>query len=496
MAVSATLKPMPVSSFGYEQARHLLNRAGFGGTPRQIATLQAMGLDRAVDHLVDFDKVPADGLAEAMVDPDYIRPANDEERAAYAAATRANDQEALEQLRAKVLERQGMDRRQMRDMAKWWLARMIQTPRPLEEKLTLLWHGHFASNFRSVRDSYLLYEQNRFFRQHAAGNFANLARGIIRDPAMIVFLNNNQNRKRAPNENLARELMELFTLGEGQYTEADIKEGARALTGYTYEDNAFAFQQRHHDDGVKTILGTRGNHDGEAFVDLLLQRQACSQFIAYKLYKHFVADLTGPMDTSDAQRGVINQIARKLVESKYELRPALKAMFKSEHFYDRSIVSNQIKSPTQLVVGTVRVLDTPVRDLDVLHDAMGRMGQRLFDPPSVAGWDGGRAWINTSTLFVRLNTAAFLITGKSTSDSKWNRDKLGYDPMFLVSDLQPLSVEAAVHRLMGTLLGETAPTERRDMLIKFLYDRRGEINSDTLIALLLLITSMPEYQLC
>ena len=495
MGLNATLKPLDATGFGYEQARHLLNRAGFGGTPQQIATLQNMGLAGAVRHLVEYDRVPAD-LPDPRVDADLIRPPTDEEKLAYATARKDNDEEALEQLRAKVIERQGMDRRQMRDLAKWWLARMIQTPRPLEEKLTLLWHGHFASNFRSVRDSHLLWQQNQFFRTHAAGSFADLARGIIRDPAMIVFLNNNQNRKRAPNENLARELMELFTLGEGQYTEADIKEGARALTGYTYNDNAFELSDRNHDGGGKTILGVRGNHDGEAFVDILLAQRACSQFVAYKLYKHFVADLTEPKAVTGTQRGYINQLARLLADNRYQLRPVLTAMFSSEHFYDPQIVGNQIKCPAQLVVGTVRTLNTPVRDLDQLHDAMGRMGQRLFDPPSVAGWDGGRTWINTATLFVRQNVAALLITGKSPQDSKWSRDALAYDPMFLVSDLQPLSPESASDRLLGTLIGGHAPRDRRDMLVKFLYDRGGNVTADTVLALLLLITSMPEYQLC
>jgi uncharacterized protein (DUF1800 family) len=496
MAPNPTLKPLPAASFGYEQARHLLNRAGFGGTPQQVEALRGMGLDRAVDHLVDYDKVPLGDLPEPTVDPDHIRPPNEAERAAYAEARRAGDEERLEQLRAKVLEMQGMDRRQMREVAKWWLARMIQTPRPLEEKLTLLWHGHFASNFRSVRDSYLLWQQNRLFRQHAAGNFANLAMGIIRDPAMIKFLNNDQNRRSAPNENLARELMELFTLGEGQYTEADIKEGARALTGYTFSDNDFSFRDRSHDPGAKTILGTRGNHNGEAFVQILLTRPSCPQFVAYKLYRHFVADLTSPRDTTGTQRGFVNNLARTLASSNYELRPALKAMFKSEHFYHESLLSNQIKSPTQLVVGTVRMLNTPVRDLDQLHDAMGRMGQRLFDPPSVAGWDGGRTWINTSTLFVRQNTSAFLLTGKSTRDTRWNRDALNYDPMFLVADLASPGVEAAVDRLLGTLIGQHAPSQRRDMMIRFLHDRGGAVTADTILALLLLMTSMPEYQLC
>lgn len=495
MALNPTLKPLASERFGYEQARHLLNRAGFGGTPQQVGALQAMGLEAAVDTLVDYDRIDWDGPAPT-VDPDYIRRPTEEERAIYLAARRAGDEETLEKLRAKTIELQGMDRRQYRELGQWWLGRMIATPRPLEEKLTLLWHSHFASNYRTVRDSYLMWKQNAFLRTHAAGSFADLATGIVRDPAMIKFLNNDSNRKRSPNENLARELMELFTLGEGHYTEADIKEGARALTGYTYDDNEFRFDGRQHNEGAKTILGERGEHDGESFVRILLGRKACSQFVAYKLYRHFVADLANPGEATPPQRSFIRDLARQIVEQRYELRPALKAIFRSEHFYDPSIVSNQIKSPAQLVVGTVRMLGTPSRDLSVLSEAMGRMGQRLFDPPTVAGWDGGRMWINTATLFIRQNTATYLITGKLPTDRAWQRDALNYDPMPLVADLELRSVEAVVDRLLGTLIGASAPRDRRDMLVRFLYERGGSINADTILAVLLLITSMPEYQLC
>ena len=492
----SALAPLNSAAFGYEQARHLLNRAGFGGTPQQVAALQGMGLAAAVDHLVDFDRVPDPHVAPPSVDPDVIRPPNEEEKLQYARARREQDQDTLDKLRAEVLRRQGEDRRMIRDLATWWLATMITTARPLREKLTLLWHSHFATNWRSIHDAYLMYRQNDLFRTHAADSFAALVKGIVRDPAMIRYLNNDQNRKSAPNENLARELMELFTLGEGQYAERDIKEGARALTGYTLDDNDFTFNQRQHDGGGKVIFGVKGDYDGDGFADLILQRPRVGQWVAYKLYRHFVADVAEPAAATPVQKQFIQQLGRQITDDRYDLRPALKAMFRSAHFYDAAVVGQQVKSPAQLVVGSVRMLNTPVRDIRLLTDALDRMGQKLFEPPSVAGWDGGRTWINTSTLFVRQNVCTYLLTGKQPFGGEWDRAMVNYDPTPLVADLPLQTPQAVVDRLLATLIGGAAPTERRDQLVAFMKERGGHVTPDTLIAVLLLITALPEYQLC
>lgn len=379
-------------------------------------------------------------------------------------------------------------------MKAWWLKRMILTPRPLEEKLTLLWHGHFASRFSNVEDSYLMYMQNNFFRANANGNFAKMAYGIIEDPAMLVFLNNDKNLKSRPNENLAREIMELFTLGIGNYTEQDIKEGARALTGYTRKDNEFLFNPRQHDRGSKTILGKRGTHSGKDFVTILLGQRSCPQFIAYKLYKHFVADPVADKP-NETQQKIIDQLAKGLMESKYELKPVLKTLFKSEHFYDDAVMSNKIAGPAEFVSSMVRMLETPSRPIGTLVDAMDVMGQELFNPPSVAGWPAGQGWINTSTLFTRQNLPTYLITGKLPAMKNWETSKIQYDAMQVVTHLKDQSPEAVVDHLLSMIVGPTAGKDRRTELLKFFAEHDNKLNNSTMVAALCLVTALPEAQL-
>ncbi|MEO1512234.1 MAG: DUF1800 family protein, partial [Planctomycetota bacterium] len=219
--------------FGYDQARHLLLRAGFGGTPQQIRTLAGWGVERAVDHLLEVERIPYEATPDQSFDRDIVRPFSDAERRAYRQAQRRGDEDTLARLRLTRQQMQRQDRRQIGAVQRWWLERMIETPRPLEEKMTLFWHGHFATSYRKVEDSFHMFQQNELFRAHALGNFGDLLFRIIRDPAMIRYLDNQASSAQSPNENLARELMELFSLGEGNYSERDIKEGARALTGYT-----------------------------------------------------------------------------------------------------------------------------------------------------------------------------------------------------------------------------------------------------------------------
>lgn len=493
MPVNPLLAPIGASEFDYAKAQHLLNRAGFGGPPGQIRALVSLGLDMAVDLLVDYQEVATDQAAP-KVDADILRPPDEDERRAYEQARKTNNNAELEKMRAARLKQEYLDRGQMSRIQTWWLQLMVTTPRPMEEKLTLMWHGHFASNHRTVRDSYLLYQQNLMLRKHANGSFSDLALGIIRDPAMIRFLNNDSNRKSHPNENLARELMELFTLGQGAYSENDIKEGARALTGYGVDDNEFVFRRMVHDQGQKNILGQKGYFDGEDFVKILLARPACAPFVAYKIYRHLVADIDEKM--SNDTRAIVLALGKLLADSQYELRPVLKTLVKSKHFYSAGVVGNLIKSPAQLLVGTARVLQAPLRDAKVLDEAMSMMGQQFFEPPSVAGWDGGRAWINTSTLFVRQNLATYLITGKLPYDDQWTRDKIAYDPMPLLDGLKDRSMTSVVDHLLATLLGGDVAMSRRQNLLDYVKERKLEVNADTLIALLLLITAMPEYQLC
>lgn len=496
MPLNTSLSPIRDSDFGPAQARHLLSRAGYGATPQGLTQWHAVGLDQAVARLVDYQDVPLGDLEPADLDPDIIRPLTDEERRELMIARREKDQMAADKFRRMRVAANAEDRRMHAALQRWWVQRMAKTPRPTEERLTMLWHGHFATRHRDVRDAYLMQQQNAMFREHANGSFADLASGIVHDPAMIKFLNNDQNKKQCPNENLSRELMELFTLGEGHYTEDDIKAGARALTGYHLRDNDFLFNERQHDTGDKTILGKTAAFNGTNFVKLLLAHEACARFIALKLYRHFVADVSDDWDLLDSgTREVVDGLSRLLREEKYTLKPVLTQLFKSQHFYDAGVVGKQIKSPVQVVVGTIHQTGAPLRDDRAIATALRGMGQQLFEPPSVAGWEGGRAWINTSTLFMRQNTCAYLLTG-TVPGKGFKKSNVGYDPIPLLEGLEDRSAKAVVDHLCDPMLGHHVGADRREPLVRFMEERSKGVTADSLVALLLLITAMPEYQLC
>ncbi len=506
LKVNRTLSPLPPKRFGYAEARHLLWRAGFGGSDDQIETLVKWGLEKSVDHLVNTEKIEYQPVALDAFDKEIMRPATAEERNLYRAAAKSQDENSLAQFRIKRQMQEQDDRKQVREMQKWWLTRMIESPKPLEEKLTLFWHGHFATNYRTIQNSYHMFMQNQFFREHAVGNYGDMLFGIIRDPAMIAYLNNNESRKGRPNENLAREIMELFALGLGNYSEDDIKEGARALTGYTFDDDEFVFKKNDHDTGAKTILGSTGKFDGDEFVKLILGNRACSQYICRKLYTFFVADLPPDErvrfdDLDIVPRMIIRELANSFVSSRYELKPVLKKLFMSEHFYSTAFMNEQIKSPVTLLVGAVRSLNVPVRDLSILADALDLMGQEIFFPPSVKGWAGGRTWINTSTIFVRQNIMAFLISGKKPQGYDATADTVQYDPSALLKELaaqNPAALKdpaAVAAHLLKLTTGRAEPTAVA-AIAKHSSTPGEEVNNAALINMMLLITAMPEYQLC
>jgi uncharacterized protein (DUF1800 family) len=510
--ISGSLAPIKAEKWTYEHARHLLWRAGFGASPGQIRTVKGWGPDKAVEHLLEYDKVPFEAVSTEAFRSDIMRPLNEEERGDIAKARRSGDEEAVARVRAQRQEAERIDRQQVREMQQWWLKRMIETPRPLEEKMTLFWHGHFATSYRTIEDSYHMFQQNQLFRTHAVGNYGKLLYEIIRDPAMIAYLDNNDSRKGKPNENLARELMELFSLGVGNYTEKDIKEGARALTGYTFYDDEFTFQKQNHDDGGKTILGRSGKLDGDGFVSAILENPACSKYMAAKLYRYFVADLpTGRIAIDKPAQSVIRELAATMVANKYNIKPVLKKLFLSEHFYEQALMNEQIKSPAELVVGGVRSLNTPVRDLGVLVDAMNLMGQNILFPPSVKGWDGGRSWINTATLFIRQNILCFLLTGKMPHGYDPLAKTEKYDAAALLKALDPQGdgksrafaegkpsegeLGEVIDEMLRFTLGASTPANR-DVLLDYFRTQNGQLDHDSVTGALLLITAMPEYQLC
>jgi uncharacterized protein (DUF1800 family) len=272
---------------------------------------------------------------------------------------------------------------------------MLQTPSPLTERMTLVWHNHFVSSQQKVRYTKLMYEQNVLFRRYAGGNFGQLLHAVGKDPAMVIYLDSASNRKGKPNENFAREVMELFTLGEGRYAEADVREAARAFTGWSIDPDSGAFRLRPalHDEGTKTVLGRTGNFDGDAVLDILLSRRESAEFVVAKLWREFVSpEPDGPE---------VRRIAQKFHLSNHEIKVALRELLLSPAFWAPENRGALIKSPVDLVVGTMRALDFQVGDPLPLALVVAQLGQNLFSPPNVKGWPGGEAWINSSTLLAR-----------------------------------------------------------------------------------------------
>ncbi|MEP0847238.1 MAG: DUF1800 domain-containing protein [Phycisphaerae bacterium] len=373
-------------------AAHLLRRAGFGGTPAEIDHLLALGLDGAVDSLVEFTQTPYDDPPPAI--PEALRERPDR-------AERSELSE--EQRRREIEERLQQERRALEAVRLWWIRRMVESPRPFEERMTLFWHGLFTSGAREVKRAEFMLEQNEFLRRHALDPFRDLLVGIAKDRAMLVYLDGVRNRKEQPNENFARELMELFTLGVGNYTEQDVKEAARAFTGWSFDEDGFIFRARAHDDGVKTVLKKTGRLDGTDVIDAILDQPAASRHLARKLLEHFVRP--------DPDRRLVESFAAVIRREQFRLRPIMKRLFKSQAFYDPGARGALVKSPVDVVVGTARTLGVPIVGLLEAERAMAQMGQALMQPPNVKGWDGGESWINTATLYTRHNAVGPLIYG-------------------------------------------------------------------------------------
>jgi uncharacterized protein (DUF1800 family) len=281
------------------------------------------------------------------------------------------------------------------ELRAWWTAEMLTTPTPFTEKMTLFWHNHFATSQNKVRTASLMYRQNVLLRQYALGNFGPMLREISKDPAMLIYLDGTQNRKAMPNENFAREVMELFTLGEGSYSEQDIKEVARAFSGWGFDQDAgeFRFRRPQHDDGEKVIFGERGKFNGDDVITLLLKHEKTAEFIVGKLWLEFVSPKADPVE--------IARLAKTFRNANYEMKPLMRAMLLSNAFWAPNHRAVLVKSPVELVVGSLRQFRFDVEDPAPFAVVMRQLGQDLFGPPNVKGWAGGEAWLNTTTLLAR-----------------------------------------------------------------------------------------------
>jgi hypothetical protein len=404
------LSPIAASDWTYDRAAHLIERAGFGATPAEIQRLASLTPQQAVNELVDYERLENRGLApfdesgiwDRGMDPfppsraEAVRLARERGEGLGEKVLPVGTQRRLQPVVDKFFYSLTANQIETQRLGLWWTNRMLATRRPLEEKLTLFWHGHFATGQNKVRDYRMMLQQNLMFRAHASGRLQELLIGILKDPAMLVYLDNGENIKTHPNENFGRELLELFTMGVGHYSEHDVREAARSFTGWTNDVLTYKFDAAQHDFGQKTFLGRTGPFNGDDIIRIILEQPVTGEFVAGKLYRYFVRD-----DVADV---VKTRLGREFTGSGYQIKPLMKRIFLSKDFYSPPSYATQIKSPVHLLVSTYRKMG--LRDVPTIPDP-GRMtaglGQALFDPPNVAGWAGGRTWITPSTLLQRGN---------------------------------------------------------------------------------------------
>ncbi|MEY3394923.1 MAG: hypothetical protein RL346_1159 [Verrucomicrobiota bacterium] len=493
-----------------QEARHLLNRAGFGGSPVQIDTFHAMGREGAVKWLLEPEESP-----DAFPVPDWAQPEAVKETLRRVFEERAELRRKKETLSSEAFERQQRElnrrqqqesREQVTESQAWWIRRMLKSSAPLREKMTLFWHDHFATSTQKVRGPFMMIRQNELFREFAFGNFRELTQRIVRDPAMMIYLDVQRSDKKQPNENFAREVMELFTLGEGHYTEDDVKHAARAFTGYQLDRLSGEVTQsaRIWDDGQKTVFGQTGKFNGSDIVKLIFRKPECSEFMARKIWEFFSHE--APADA------LVKRFGKVLRDANYEMKPMLAEMFLSEEFYQPRDMGNQIKCPVQYLVQMLKELEVERAPTRWLVDAQTQLGQVLFLPPNVAGWDWGKAWINTNTLLARYNIAGNLITGKVDMKSpqrgmmmdamrERRAERVGNDvtqPDFanIAPESKRNETKELVDHLIARFFSIAIPEKARESFVQYADSKKGVSFTDKELGELChLMLSTPYYQL-
>ena len=509
-----------------QQLQHLYWRAGFGPRPEDIAAglSPAKALHQLLREAEKFEVIesPAFHYADPLGAVMAVQPAAPTMAAPAAAAAPISSELTPMQSRAAlvpaskfvapVLRRRDLtpEQRKMQNegireafiqMSTAWMDRMATGPGQLREKMALFWHGHFACRTRRPDDSLQLLNT---IRQHALNKFPDLLLAVSREPAMLQFLNNQQNRKEHPNENFAREVMELFTLGRGNYSETDVKEAARAFTGWSYDgENNFVFRPRQHDDGPKTFLGHSGNLSGEEVLTIIMQQPAAATFIVTKMYRFFVNDVPNPAH--------IEELAVAFRKSHYDIADLAERLFSADWFYDSANVGGRIKSPVELIAGLRRTLNLQVANKLPLLGYQKALGQTLFMPPNVAGWPGGRNWIDSSSLLLRLQLPSILfknaefavrlkddesdITPQTTGQQRTVRNTAGAH--LPLAPLQQLlggtPTVGQPKQLAGFLLQVPIRPENMDLVEQIAA--KAATPEEQLRATLISLLSLPEYQL-
>jgi uncharacterized protein (DUF1800 family) len=423
----------------------LLRRAGFGSTEAELDDYTALGYDATLDRLLNYTQVDDSATNELV-------------------ASLATDPTNFEHARQA------------------WLMRMLHTRRPLQEKMVLFWHTHFATGSSKVRHAALMLQQIQLFREHALGNFEMLLRAVTRDPAMLIWLDNDDNRIGQPNENYAREVMELFTVGIGNYNDRDVKEAARAFTGYgTDRAGQFAFDATQHDYGPKTFLGVTKDWDADDVLAALARHPATARFLSAKLFRFFVHDNPDP--------SAINRLAATYINSGFDMRAVVGDLVSGPEFLSAEAFRGLVKQPADLVVGSLKALNVQNIGAD-LPEITRRMGQDLLNPPDVSGWKGGDDWINATTMIERFNFADRLATGRAL-DQPYFVDVMGQ-----LTSHGLRNVGEIVDYYLGLLVDGDASPEARQTLMDYLNADGDDRATDRRVREMLhIIMSLPNHQL-
>jgi uncharacterized protein (DUF1800 family) len=451
-------EPTETDPWGLKWAGHLYRRAAFGASLPELRDAVHAGHTAALDRLWRTDE-------EA------------EERHQFLTINgrRVADQNNEQALRG------------------WWVYCMLNTLQPVREKLTLFWHNHFATSIAKVRRTDLMYQQNRLMRHHALSKFQPFLLEMSQDPAMLVWLDSNSNIKGRPNENYAREIMELFSLGVGNYTETDIRQAARAFTGWHTEGAKFDFNEKFHDTGEKTVLSQTGPWNGDDIVRILLEQPACARFLVKKLYRFYISE------TQDPPAALLEPLATQLRQSDYDLGQLVKTMLRSRHFYSDYSYRQRIKSPTEFVLGAVKAVGQGFAAPGALVSKISTMGQQLFAPPNVKGWEGGRAWLNTATVLARHNFAQSLSsgTGQLNLADPFNPVAVAIDPSALVRQEKLTEPRGIVNLLCELLLQGDLSEASRQRLTDFVAEGapKEEALDQRVRATVHSMMTMPEYEL-
>jgi uncharacterized protein (DUF1800 family) len=449
--------PRGDAPWNLQRVGHLYRRAAFGATAAELDGALHDGPSKTIERLLtggpgtdDFDRSTA-VLAQSVADGN-----------------------AAQQLSA------------------WWLYRMLYTPHPLREKLTLFWHNHFATSNNKVRNVHYMLGQYNLMYRNALGNFSTLLREMSRDPAMMIWLDTRASKKGNPNENYARELMELFSLGIGHYTEKDIREAARAFTGWDIKANQAVFNDKEHDPGDKTVLGKTGPWKGDDIVRICLEQPASAPFIVGKLYRLLVSE------TVPATPELIAPLADQFRKSGWDFGALVRTMLSSNLFFSQTVYRSRVKSPAEFALGIVRGLEGRV-GTTALSVALAELGQDLFKPPSVKGWDGGPAWLNGQTFLLRQNLALALT---STEDGRFGNRT---DPAALARRMNKQSDEQLLDFFLNLFLQGEVPDGSRQRLREYLtrsqtqktpvFWTKADAADHRVRTLSYLVLTLPEFQL-